>query len=98
MERLATGSANGGKVSPDALSPVERQAGNFVLPADSGEMWSSARLVNLEKLEIEALNLIEMAQSAWTSRRKRASQSSLFLKYFRNIELESRFFSSCWYH
>jgi hypothetical protein len=50
-------SLNGGKVPPDALSPVERQAANFALPADSGKTWSKARLVDLEELETEALAL-----------------------------------------
>jgi len=48
---------NGGRVPPDALSPVERQAGNFVLPRDTGKTWSKARLVDLEELEIATLQL-----------------------------------------
>jgi mannosylglycerate hydrolase len=48
---------NGGRVPPDALSPVERQARNFALPADTGKTWSKARLVDLEELETEALTL-----------------------------------------
>jgi hypothetical protein len=48
---------NGGQVPPDALSPVERQAVNFALPADTGKMWSKARLVDLEELETEELQL-----------------------------------------
>ncbi|MCP5096623.1 MAG: hypothetical protein GY943_13805 [Chloroflexi bacterium] len=39
---------NGGQVPPVALSPVERQAANFALPADSGKMWRMARIVDLE--------------------------------------------------
>jgi alpha-mannosidase len=50
-------SLNGGKVPPDAFSPVERQAANFALPADSGKTWGKARLVDLEELESEALAL-----------------------------------------
>jgi len=48
---------NGGKVPPDAFSPVERQARNFALPAGTGKMWSKARLVDLEELETEVLKL-----------------------------------------
>ena len=48
---------NGGRVPPDAFSPVERQARNFALPADTGKMWSKARLVDLEELETAALTL-----------------------------------------
>jgi len=48
---------NGGQVPPDAFSPVERQARNFALPADTGKTWSKAQLVNLEEEEIEALTL-----------------------------------------
>lgn len=48
---------NSGRVPPDGLSPVERQASNFVLPKDTGKTWSKARIVNLEELEIEALTL-----------------------------------------
>ncbi len=48
---------NGGKVPPDALSPVERQAANFALPADTGKTWSKARLIDLEEFETEALTL-----------------------------------------
>jgi mannosylglycerate hydrolase len=48
---------NGGKVPPDALSPVERQAADFALPADTGKTWSKARLVNLEELETKALTI-----------------------------------------
>ena len=48
---------NGGQSPPEALSPVERQARNFALPADTGKPWSQARLVNLEELETETLTL-----------------------------------------
>jgi hypothetical protein len=50
-------SLNGGKVPPSSLSPVERQAANFALPAGTGKKWSKARLVDLEELEIEELAL-----------------------------------------
>ena len=50
-------SLNGGMVPPAALSPVERQAVNFALPADTGLKWSKARLVDLEELETEELTL-----------------------------------------
>lgn len=50
-------SLNGGKVPPDALSPVERQAANFALPAGSGKTWHKARLVEIDELETEALAL-----------------------------------------
>jgi hypothetical protein len=48
---------NGGKVPPDALSPVERQARNFALPADTEKMWSKAWLVNLEEQDARPLML-----------------------------------------
>ena len=48
---------NGGKVPPEALSPLERQARNFALPADTGKIWSKARLVNLEEQEPKPLML-----------------------------------------
>ena len=48
---------NDGQAPPDAFSPVERQAANSALPADSGKKWSQARLVDLEELETEALAL-----------------------------------------
>ncbi len=48
---------NGGQVPPKALSPVERQAANFALPADTGTKWGKARLVDLEELETEELAL-----------------------------------------
>lgn len=50
-------SLNGGMVPPAALSPVERQAVNFALPAGIGRGWSKARLVDLEELETEDLAL-----------------------------------------
>jgi hypothetical protein len=50
-------SLNGGQVPPKALSPVERQAANFALPADTGNTWSTVRLVDLEELETEVLPL-----------------------------------------
>ena len=48
---------NSGQAPPAALSPLERQAVNFALPADSGKAWSRARLVDLEELETGALAL-----------------------------------------
>jgi hypothetical protein len=36
---------------------VERQARHFALPEDTSKLWSTARLVNLEEVEIEALTL-----------------------------------------
>jgi len=50
-------SLNGGKVPPGAFSPVERQAANFALPAGSEKKWRKARLVDLEELETEVLEL-----------------------------------------
>ena len=50
-------SLNGGKAPSDALSPLERQAVNFALPANSGKNWSKARLVDLEEQEYKALTL-----------------------------------------
>ncbi len=50
-------SLNGGRVPPKALSPVERQAVNFALPADTNKGWSKVSLVDLEELEIEPLTL-----------------------------------------
>jgi len=50
-------SLNGGMVPPKAYSPVERQAANFALPADTGAKWSNVRLVDLEELETEELAL-----------------------------------------
>jgi len=50
-------SLNGGKVPPRALSPVERQAVNFALPADTGKIWSKVRLVDLEEIETQVLPL-----------------------------------------
>ncbi len=48
---------NGGVVPPAAQSPVERQAADFALPADTGKTWGRARLVDLEELETETLEL-----------------------------------------
>ncbi len=48
---------NGGMAPPAAQSPVERQAVNFALPADTGRAWSKARLVDLEESETEVLPL-----------------------------------------
>ena len=48
---------NGGQVPPKPLSPVERQAANFALPANTGQKWSKASLVDLEELETEELAL-----------------------------------------
>jgi hypothetical protein len=48
---------NGGMSPPPAQSPVERQAVHFVLPPDTGQEWSRARLVDLEENEIEELTL-----------------------------------------
>jgi hypothetical protein len=50
-------SLNGGMVPPKALSPVERQAADFALPANTGKKWSKVRLVNLEENEIEPLKM-----------------------------------------
>lgn len=50
-------SLNGGMAPPKALSPVERQAVNFALPADTGRKWSKARLVDLEEKEVKPLKL-----------------------------------------
>ena len=48
---------NGGMGPPAAQSPVERQAANFALPADTGKTWGTARLTDLEENETELLEL-----------------------------------------
>lgn len=48
---------NHGMKPPAAQSPVERQAADFALPADTGQKWSQARLVDLEENELEELSL-----------------------------------------